>query len=54
MMFQMVYRVSRDELVIHCALEELVERQLKSRIMMVRLCSKCFLVCRLSRNHLAF
>ena len=42
MMFQMVYPVFRDELVIHCALEELVELLLKLRIMNVSLCSKYF------------
>ena len=39
MMFQTDLPVSRDELVIHCALEEVVQLLLKLRIMMVRLCS---------------
>ena len=37
MMFQTDLPVSRDELVIHCALEELVELLSRLRIMMVRL-----------------
>ena len=42
MMFQTDLPVSRDELVIHCALEELVELLSKLRIMIVRFCNKYF------------
>ena len=42
MMFQIDWPVSRDELVIQCALEELVELLSKLRIMMVRFCNKYF------------
>ena len=54
MMFQMVYPVSRDELVIHYALEELVELLLKLRIMMVSILVSIFLIFRFSKKHLIF
>ena len=40
MMFQTDLPVSRDEVVIHCALEGLVQLLSRLRIMMVKLCNK--------------